>query len=495
MEPYVLRNWREGISDENDRGPGWKFSYGLNIHGRDNVLTPGSAAVTVFDATTGETGAGSAARGTTLNSHFNILVPSFDGSTYAFGATGSIFAISPDGYITNVYNDEEGITGAGEFGWSTGATYMVWAKSTSYARRQMGGTFDAARDSGTALWSNATQVWKTEKIQSSAVWHTVVNASGSQMIANADALSVIDFDGNFDPIKMSVRPGNLINTLEERDDYVIIGSEREDLGEEGHLWSWIVTALNYVQKKRIPVFGINSLITAESSLLQGGDHGEIFPADFVNSVPLATIPGGGHTIPTGVTVHEDLAAFGIFGGTYPGIWTHGRRNRNRGSALNYQYRLQGTVAGSTISTIGAIAVINGTLLASWGTTDESTSEYGIDAISSTTRANAVFEDTESDKGGAYDERMVDTVHVTLSPLVSGTSFSIKYKVDKESSWRYAVFANGSTTFSQADAVEAIATLGKPAHLLEVGAELNSSGSDGPEIHEITAYYANQTQAF
>lgn len=498
MEPYVIRSARGGISDENDKGvPGsFKFGYGLNIHGRDDVLQAGSTAVTILDTTTGETGSGSSARGTTLNSHFNVFVPSMDGSTYAFGATGSIFAISPDGYITNVYNDTEAITGAAEFGLNDGSTYMFWGKSTSYARRQMGGTFDSARDSGQAIWSNATQEWKTEYISSTAVWHTMINASGAFMAANGEGLSVLDFDvaGNFDPIKMSTRPGNLINALEERDDYVILGSERQDLGEEGHLWSWIVTALNYVQKKRIPTFGVNALITAETSLLQGGDQGEIFPADFVNSVPLATIPGGGRVIPNGVTVHEDLATFGFSGGTYPGIWTYGRRNRNRGNALNYQYRLAPTVGGSTISTIGAVAVINGTLLASWGTSETDSSAYGLDAISSTTKANAVYEGLEFDKGAAWDKRMFDAVHVTCSPLPSGTSFSVKYKADKETDWRYAVFAGGGTTFSTTNATEAIATIGIPAHLFEPGVELNVSGSSSPDIHELTFYLADRPNA-
>ena len=496
MKPYTIKSARGGVSDENDKGiaGSFKFGYGLDIHGRDDVLKAGSTAAVIFDASTGELGRGTS-HGTTINSHFNVFVPSMDGSTYMFGATGSIFARSGDGYITNVYNDEEGITGAGEFGLSDGAVYMFWGKSTSIARRQMGGTFDTARDSGQALWSNATNVWKTEKILSTAVWHTMINASGSLTIANAEGLGIVDFDGNFDPLKLNIRPGNVINALEERDDYVILGTERSDDAEEGHLWSWIVTALNYVQKKRIPIFGVNALITAEMPLLQGGDDGEIFPSDFVNSVPMATLPGGGKVIPGGVTVHEDLAVFGMFGGTYPGLWTYGRRNRNRGNALNYQYRLSPTVSGSIVSTIGAIAVVNGELLASWGTTDGSTSEYGVDAISSTTKANAVYEGLETDKGGAWARLMVDTVKCVFSPLVSGTSFSIKYKSDKESAWRYALLGTLSTTFSTAGETVAEFNLGNPAHIFEIGVELNSSGADSPEIHEVTAYLGDKPNAF
>ena len=497
MVPYVIRSARGGISDENDKGiPGsFKYGYGLDIHSRDDVLKAGSTVATIFGAGVGETGTGTGSRGTTLNSHFNIIVPSFDGSTYFFGATGSIFARSEDGYWTNVYNDEEGITGAAEFGNNDGAYYMYWGKSTSIAQRQMGGTFDTARDSGTALWTNATNVWKTEYIQSTAVWHTFKQASGSLMMANGDGLAVIEFDGDFDPFAMTVRPGNIINTLDERDDYVVMGSQRLDKSEEGHIWNWIDTATNWVQKKKLPIQGVNALIEAESYLSQGGDDGEIFASDFVNTVPLATVPERGRVNPGGVTVHEDLATFGFFGGTYPGIWTYGRRNKNRANALNYQYRLAPTVGGSTIGTIGAIAVINGELIASWGTSETGSSAYGVDAVSSTSRATALYEGLEFDKGQAWDERMVDTAKAIFKPLVSGTSFSIKYKADNESAWRYAVFAGGGTTFSTADATEATASVGKPAHIFEPGVEITPSGSDTPEIHEVTFYLANKPDAF
>src|SRR3990167_162768 len=112
----------------------------------------------------------------------------------------------------------------------------------------------------------------------------MVNASGSLMIANGPYIATIDYDGNFDPARLNVRPGNLVKALLERDDYVILGSERRDNNEEGHIWSWIVTALSWVQKKKIPIQGVNALIDTELKLLQGGDDGELFYSDFANVV-------------------------------------------------------------------------------------------------------------------------------------------------------------------------------------------------------------------
>jgi len=422
----------------------------------------------------------------TITDLIHFFITASDGSTYAFSDTGRIYSIAghkDDPVTTLVYTDTNGkIKGAAEWELSDGNNYIFWATDTSISRKLFPGDT-------TVTWTDVTQNWKTTL--DGAEWHTMDMAGGQLMIVNANALATIDFDGNFIAQDLNVRPGNILTALEERDDYVIMGSVRLDNSEEGHLWAWITTADNYVQKKRIPVKGINALISTELMLLQGGDDGEIFFSDFVNAMPLHAIPGGGKVNPGGVSIENDLAVFGFYGGTYPGIWSYGRRMKNRPFALNYQYRLAKTVGGSTISTIGAIATANDLILASWGTTDGSTSDYGIDMVSSTTRANAVYEGLEFDGGKPHLKKQVNVIHVIMSPLASGTSISAKYKLNKESAWRYAVLGDGATTFSQADAVEAIFSIGNTALIYEKGLELNASGSSTPEIQSITTYISNE----
>ncbi len=488
MIPYLIRTFRGGISDENSRGiPGsYKYGYGLDIHGRDDILACSSTMATINEST--------------VTDLIRFFVPARDGSTYAFGATGSIYSVSGDAgdpAVNFVYNDENGdIKGAAEWQITTGGSttaYLVWATNSSLARAAINGSVSVPWAAGVA-----TQDFKT--VLDRADWHTMANAAGQLNIANGNYLASLSYVDDFDPADLNIRPGNLIKCLEERDDFVIMGSTRQANAEEGHIWSWIITATNWIQKKRIPVQGVNSLITAELMLLQGGDDGEIFFSDFVNSTPMNSIPGGGKTDPGGVSIENDLPSFGFYGGTYPGIWNFGRRQKNRSLALNHQYRLAKTVGGSTISTIGALAVINGQLLASWGTTDGSTSDYGIDAVSTTTRANALYEGLEFDAGTPHLKKMFDTVKLTLSPLASGTSVSVKYRLDNATTggdssagegWKYAIIGDGSTTFSQTSAVEAIFSIGNVANIYEVGLELNASGSSTPEVHSITTYLSSE----
>lgn len=475
MIPYILKTFRGGFADESDKGieGSFKHGYGLDIHSRDDVLKCASTVATIDESTIG--------------SLVNFFVPASDGTTYAFGNTGSVFAIAghvEDPVVTYVYNDENGgIKGAAEWKLSDGNNYLYWSTGTSVARALMNGSLDTPWAAGVATQDHKTTL-------DYADWHTMKQSGGLMTIANNNYLATIDYDGNFDPSKLNIRPGNIIKTIEERDDYTIIGSGRKDKSEEGHIWSWIETAVKWIQKKRIQIQGVNAIITTEQMYVQGGDDGEIFWSDFTQSVPIHAIPGGGSVQPGGVAIDNDLAAFGFFGGTYPGIWTYGRRMKNRSEALNYGYRLAKTVGGSTISTIGALTNIDGLLIASWGTTDGSTSDYGVDMVSSTTRANAIYEGLEFDASAPHQKKMIEMVKVITSPLVSGTSYSVKFKTDKESAWRYGE-AGGATTYSIVDSVESEWIVGKQALIYEKGIELTPSGADTPEIQALITYISNE----
>ncbi|MAH46495.1 hypothetical protein CMI37_11725 [Candidatus Pacearchaeota archaeon] len=479
--PYLIKSFRGGVSDENDKGVEGSFKNGeaLNIHGRDDIIT-GKQAMSTVD-------------GGLVTDLIQFFVPAADGSTYCFGNTGSIYVRSGDNDWSFAYNDENGaIRGAAEWQFDDATNYLFWATSTSIARKLIPGDT-------TLPWADATQDHKVEGI-SSTEWHTMNNMSGVLGIANGEDLATFSFGNDFNPFAVNLRPGNRIKSLEERDDYAILGSERLDQAEEGHIWSWITSATNFVQKKRIPAKGVNAIINAELMILQAGTDGELFFSDFVESVPIINIPGGGQVNPGGVTIEDNLALFGVYGGTNPGIWSYGRSKKNRPFALNYDYRLAQDVSGSTISTVGAIANISGVLLASWGTTDGSTSDYGVDQVNTTTKANAIYEGLEFDDGGPFLKKMFDTVKLTMTALATGTSISVRFKPDKATTggassagagWRYAVTGGNETTFSETDATEAIFMIGDVAKVYEVAVDLNASSNTSPEILSVTTYVSDQ----
>lgn len=487
MVPYIIKSFRGGISDESDKGiaGSFKHGYGINIHGRDDILTGKQAMATIEE--------------TLANDLIRFFVPASDGTTYCFGSAGSIYARSGDGAWNFAYNDENGeIKGAAEWEHSDGNNYLYWATATSVARRLLGTDTAVPWPAGTA-----SQNYKTTL--NSTTWHTMAQGAGQLNIANGNSLASIDFDGNFLLSDLNIRPGNLIKVVDERDDYIILGSIREDQDEQGHIWSWDSVATKWIQKKKIPIKGVNAHISTELSLLQGGDDGELFLADFVNPTPLHGVPGGGQVNPGGVSIEDDIAVFGFYGGTYPGIWSYGRKRKNRSFALNYDYRLAKTVSGSTVSEIGALAMVNGELLASWKTTDGSTSDYGVDSVSSTTKATFLYEGLEFDGSNPHLKKSFDTVKVITSPLISGTSYSVKYKKDRATTggdssanagFKYAELAgNTNTSFSEASTTEGIFKIGDKAQIMEIGIEGNPTSNNSPEILAVVTYLEPGTEEY
>lgn len=468
--PYIISSFRGGVSDEDSVGIKGSFKYGqsLSIHKRRDSLTCGQTMLPI--------GVG------TVVDFVKYFVCGSDGSTYAFGDAGKIYAITGDSdhKVSLMHTETLGeIKGAGEWGLNDGTYHIYWSASTAIARK-------AKSTSGYNDWGDAA-VWKNELVGSES-YHPMKRACGAFMIGNGDYLAMLEFDGSWNPIAMNIEPGNVIKCLESRGDYLIMGSENRDLAEEGHIWKWITSAVNYVDKKKIPVKGVNALIDAELGLLQGGEDGEIFISDFANIEPQVAVPGGGYSLGGSATIDNDLALFGIYGGTYPGLWSYGRRAKNRPVVLNQEYRLSQTIAGNTLTGVGGVVSNNGTIYAGWKTAVA----YGIDCASSTTKATALYEGLEFDGESPHLNKYFRDIHLILAPLPAGTSVAVKIKADKAASWIDLKTADGNTTFTTTDATEAVFLADIKAKILEIGITLTPNVNTSPEVLAIITYLEKET---
>ena len=421
-----------------------------------------------------------------------------DGTTYCFGSAGSVYAIAGDPndpVVTGVYNDENGeIKGAAEWKESGGTNYLYWATSTSIARMALNGSPDTPWAAGVV-----TQDYKTTL--DNWAYHPMQVANGSLVIGNGNFLATIAYDGAFNNAEMNIRPGNVVKCLAERDDYAIIGSERVDNAEEGHIWSWIVGNASYSQKRKIPVKGVNALIDAERLLLQGGGVGEIFYSDFSNVAPLNAIPAGGKCS-SQIDILNDLAIFGIYGaGDQSGIYSYGRRMLNRPFALNHEFKLKPTVEGQTVQEIGGTWVSSSVAFASYKIAGSAT-YYGIDMVSTTTRAVARLEGLEFAGGQPHLKKRYLSEKVVMEPLPTGCSVNVIYKPNRQSTggsssagegWKYAKIADGSsTTYSVVDSTEAEFIINENAKVYEIGVEITPNEGLTPEITALVGYLGDES---
>lgn len=489
MIPYIISSFRGGISDEKTRGTvgSFAFGYDLDIHKRRDSLSCGFKMLTITDS-----------RYSTAAGLIKYAVAGADGSSYCFTDKGEILSISgmvADPVQNYLYNDSNGeIKGAAEWQFSSGQDYLFWATNSSVSYK----LFPGAEYN---IWTDVTQGWRNTLTPAS--WHPMKQACGNLMIGNESFVSYITYAGDFTLAGMNLRFGNIIKCLEERDDYLIIGTQRKDNAEEGHIWNWITTALNWVQKKKIPVKGVNALIDTEKLMLQGGVDGELFYSDFVNTAPLNSVPYGGSCNPGGVAIEDDLAIFGIYGGTsYPGLYSYGRRMLNRPSAFNLEHRLAADVAGSTISEIGAVWSNNGQTYASWKTAEANGDfAYGVDMLSTTTRATARYEGLEFSGAIPHLSKQMDTVKLTMLPLPASTSVNLLYKPGRQTTggsssalagWKYAKVADASgTTYSVTDSTEVEFIVNEKNKVFELGLEITPSGSTTPEVTSVVGYLAGE----
>ena len=530
MAVYEVFNWLGGISDFDDRGIKGAFKFGSNLNIRKvvNSLVAGQALVDEGSNASQSTSASqspsaslspsvspsvspSRSPSPSLGTHsqsaspspsasvspsaslsqsssvslspspsaglttvfaglIHTLVKCTDGNTYGFDNTGRIYKRDSGGNWTQVYKDPDGaIKGAAEWPLDTGKTYLYWACDTELKRKEI---------PGVSSWNDVTTVADN---LTSATWHTIREAGGALMIANKTALAMVGYDGSYTNEALDLIPGNIANTLVERNGRVIIGTARS----------------------ADPTRGVNAAIDSEVPLAQVGNDGEIFYANMTDSIPVKRFPGGGQVNPDGVTneVEEvnffeweqnalswidkqavgNLSLWGVYSADsgYNGIYALGRSNKNHAFTMNLDYLL-------SVDEIGAMANVNGTLVVSY----KSGSDFGVKAVDSTTKAQGVYEglDFHAPIKKPASITTWDVVEMFMAPLPSGASVQFWYKLNKTGSFIQAYTADGATSFSTANGKKAVFRIGAEGEIFEPRMVLNPSGNNSPEIYRLRVYF-------
>lgn len=465
LNAYTIKDFRGGISDEAARGVrgSFKFGYNLDIRGEENVLTCNQKL--------------KKDSGTVVTDLILFFVPATDGNLYAFGDTGKIYKRTPDGVWTNVYTDPDGkILGAAEYEHRDGSgTYrpnLVWATQTKLKRIYLGGN-----------WATDVVTIGTFASGKAGDWHTMRMAVGVLMICDGNYIAMLDYEGAFNNKALDIIPGNVAQTLLDRNDQVIIGSIERAKSKQGWLWTWDKIEPSWLTKKAVGEKGVNAMIFTEMGILiQAGTDGALKYWDLVNLIPIKKIPGGGYVNPGGTTEFKGLAHFGVNGSENCGVYSYGRISKNDVFALNLEYiPSHGKLTGAEI---GALTVYDGNLFVSW----KDGINYGVDTIDWNNKANAIYEGLEFDGGRSFEEKLFRFIKINTKPLPAGTSIVVKYKVNKSSEWKTAAMGDGSSLLTGAGKTKGIWQIEGKGEIYEIRVELNSSGNSAPAITSINTYF-------
>ena len=451
MQRFQVRSIVGGIADYSDRGVlgSFKFASGLDIRKQTDSISCQQGLT--------EEGAG------VIVDLILWLVPASDGNVYGFGDTGKIY--KRDG-ITKVWTvvktDSAKITGAAEWVHDNSKHYLYWTIGANLHRKEL---------PGLANWSdvNADAGWPKTNLDDVA-WHTMKVAGGALMICNANNLAMVGYDQSYTPEAVQFYPDELSKSLIERQDYVIIGTYKNNDSEKGALYSWKQEALNYIQRKEVPSRGINGILDTELTLMQCGDAGGLFYSDMINVLPVHTAPGGGKVNPDGVDIDDGLGLFGMFSGDNPGVYTLGRKRKNAPFVLNLDYPLD-------CDEIGSVKNLGSEMLISY----QHGATHGVKLIDSTIKGTGIYNSLDLVAPKEFVKPLLwRSVTLKTKVMPAGCSIDFYYRVNKNGDWVQAYMSGNTVSFTSGD--EGIFLVNAEGSIFEFKLVLNPSGNECPEVY-------------
>ena len=398
-------------------------------------------------------------------------VEATDGNLYGFDNVGHIYRRYSDGYTRMVYTDADGsIKGAIEKPSSDGATYLQWATGTSIKQKPLPGAGD---------WTDVTEIANN---LTGTDWHTMKQVGGANYIGNGSKVALVGYDDSWTNEALDIIPGRLIKTIIERDGRAVFGTY----------------PAGYPNK------GVNGAIDCEVPLVQIGDDGELFFANFSDTMPVKRFPGGGRVNPGGVANEVDqvemfdwifgadswisrqslgnMSMWGVFGADSAdknGIYYYGRKLKDQPFSMNLEYAMD-------VDEIGAVVNVDGITLASY----RDGTDFGVKSVDNTLKATATYEGLEyrPKKKKLASINVWQQAEIECDPLPVGCSIEFWYRNDPSGDFIQAYTADGNLSFSSTDGVETIFRIGSKGFCFEPKIVLNPSGNTTPEVRSLAIYF-------
>jgi len=299
-------------------------------------------------------------------------------------------------------------------------------------------------------------------------WHTMAVADGALQICNDDKLAFVGYDDSYTNEAVKFLPGATAKTLIEYGGRNVITGTGNDV-DESYLMTWNTSALSWIDKLEIPFAKINAMINAEVLLMHVGDN-KLYFANMTDKLPVLDMDG--MVNPGGVCSQNGLALFGVWGGTYSGIYSYGRTKKNENYTYNLEYYLDA-------DEIGAITNLGSNLLISY----KKGTDYKVATIDTANKADGEY--ISLDLKSPYGRSQManwQTIELITDTIPTGCSIECYYKLKDDIAWVQANISDGITAcITGSSPLFKCGILGK---VFEFKIVLNSNGNTCPVIHEI-----------
>ena len=312
-------------------------------------------------------------------------------------------------------------------------------------------------------------------------------------LAIANGRYLAKWDGiTYDPHRITLPSGYHIRCLGFWREFLVLGCVVGDTltdYEYGMLFFWDGVNDTYNFYRYVPQGAINSILSGDPLYLMAGYAGDFMIFDGGNPRKIRRMPFVKNSDTLSINrkaltmwralVHIGFSSTSTSTGIYRGVYSYGSLHERLDETLSFDYPLSVGITQSANLEVGMVMASGTNLYISW----KNGSSYGMDVVkpSNVPYATATYESLISDADKLWADKEVSTLRGYVKTLVSGDSFALKYKIDRNSNW-----TTGDTedTADKKEVRLSFPKQGTRFNELQVGVDLATTNSTSPEFYAL-----------
>lgn len=322
-------------------------------------------------------------------------------------------------------------------------------------------------------------------------YHPILPFLNFLAIGNERYLAKLEAGNVYDPHKLTLPSGHRIRALGLWREFIAIGTWKGTAitdYDQGRIFFWDGTSATYNFFIDVPEGGINALFGSRGVLyVVAGYNGDILEyrgrdrAEKVKKIPKLLLDKYTEVLPGAMTMWSGLLRIAPEGNgdstvVEKGVYSWGSKTATLPNALSYDYPIStGTRTGTGLK-LGMVFPSGQDLFVGW----KDGTSYGVDrvTVSASPFSTGTYETLISDLGSISRKEKPVTARADFEKLASGESVTIKYRLDRETTWQTEVEDTANARFVSI-------TIPSEANEIEIAVDIATTTTTTPTVTGIT----------
>jgi hypothetical protein len=278
-------------------------------------------------------------------------------------------------------------------------------------------------------------------------YHPMMQFLNFIAVGNERYVGMLEAGNLYNPHRLTLPAGYRVRCFARWNEFLAIGTWRGDTitdVDKGMVFLWDGVSDNPNTIIEVLEGGVNTMNGGGGILsIIAGYKGKLLQYGSTSAQKVTQIPLLGRTeycevAPGAMAIWQSILRFGSSLNTdstaiHQGVYSWGSLNNNFPNSLGFDYPLSLGDQTNPSVRIGCIFPQGEKLYVSW----QNSNTFGIDSIDTSNDVydTATMETLITDLGKIYQLKLPLVFRVDFQPLVTGQSISVKYKADREASWK------------------------------------------------------------